>query len=257
MAERQPRYENPPIVEAVIDLRVKLPDGTPTKDLAGIFTRLTEPYGPTEHLYEDLTTVEFRPGPAPPVAQVQRTHVGFRAIRADRKRVLTARSNAFSYSALAPYDGWDVFRSEAQQLWELYRDTYRPEHVTRVATRYINRIDIPLSETPTRGLLELEDYFKTYPEISSELEEHTMGGFVIQVQVPQPSMASMLVINQAVVPPAQPDVFSVVLDLDLYREVQWDPQDDNRIWGFFQILRERKNKAFEASLTKRTKELFN
>jgi uncharacterized protein (TIGR04255 family) len=84
-----------------------------------------------------------------------------------------------------------------------------------------------------------------------------MAGFVMQVPVPQPDIESMLLLKQGVVPPPNPEVFSVVLDLDLYREVRWDPGDDKMIWDFFDTLRERKNEAFEASITPTTRELFN
>jgi uncharacterized protein (TIGR04255 family) len=163
----------------------------------------------------------------------------------------------FAYSALAPYDEWESFRGEAMDLWRLFRETHHPTQVARVAVRYINRIDIPLKDADPRGSLQLGDYFKTYPQIAEGLAHYTMAGFVMQVLVPQLDIESMLVINQAVVPPLQPGVLSVVLDLDLFREVRWNPDDDGLVWGFFDTLRQRKNEAFEASITENTRELFN
>jgi uncharacterized protein (TIGR04255 family) len=84
-----------------------------------------------------------------------------------------------------------------------------------------------------------------------------MTGFIMQVQVPQLDIESMLTVNQAVVPPPRQGVLSVALDLDLFRVVQWNPNDDELVWGFFDKLRERKNEAFEASITNSTRELFD
>jgi uncharacterized protein (TIGR04255 family) len=90
-------------------------------------------------------------------------HRGFRFERADARRVMQTKLDGFSYSALAPYDEWEGFRPEAKHLWKLYRDICHPIRVTRVAVRYINRIDIPLKNSDPRSSLQLEDYFKTYP----------------------------------------------------------------------------------------------
>jgi uncharacterized protein (TIGR04255 family) len=48
-----------------------------------------------------------------------------------------------------------------------------------------------------------------------------------------------------------------VLDLDLFRDVRWDPADDDALWAFMERLRVRKSEIFEASVTDKTRELFN
>jgi uncharacterized protein (TIGR04255 family) len=254
MAEQKGPYKKAPITEAVIDLRVELPEGTRVEALRDLHARLSDTYNAAQELYEGVAQIELG-GPSP-ITRTARSHRGFRFDRADARRVTTAKLDGFSYSALAPYDRWESFRSEAKALWELYRDSYHPTHVTRVAVRYINRINVPLRSADSKGSLRLDNYFKTYPQIAEGLAHNTMAGFIMQVQVPQPDIESMLVVNQAVVPPEQPGVFSVVLDLDLFRGVQWDPNDDELVWGYLDKLRARKNEAFEASITDNTRELF-
>jgi uncharacterized protein (TIGR04255 family) len=256
MAERKPPYKNPPITEAVIDLRVKLPDGTAVDELRQLETRLPDTFSAPVELYEDITTIEFR-GKLAPIPRTTRTHQGYRIAKADESRVLQAKVDGFSYSALAPYDRWETFCPETRSLWELYRDRYQPVQVTRVAVRYINRIDIPLEIFNSRGQLKLESFFKSYPHITEELPHNTMAGFIMQVPIPQPDIESVLLLKQGVVPPPRPGIFSVLLDLDLFRDVAWDPNDDAMIWEFFDTLRDRKNQAFEASITETTRELFN
>src|SRR5262249_31475046 len=153
-------------------------------------------YAPPKAFYEGIATFDLNPtGPAP-VARTARSHRGYQFTRADERRVLTTKLDGFSYSALAPYDRWRTFIQEARELWQLYRDAFHPTVVTRVALRYINRINIPLGTT---GLVRLEDYLQTYPQIADDLTPNTMSGFIMQVQIPQPDIESTLIVNQAVV----------------------------------------------------------
>lgn len=66
----------------------------------------------------------------------------------------------------------------------------------------------------------------------------------------------MLVINQAIVPPPTPDVVSIILDLDLFREGDI-PSNEIDIWHILEQMHEHKNIAFEACITERTRELIN
>jgi len=257
MAELGPPYNKPPITEAVIDLRVTLPEGTSVDDLRRLQARLPGGFAPPVDILEPVQTIEFHQAKLAPILRSTLSHQGFRFAKMDESRVLQAKVDGFSYSALAPYTSWKGFCPEARGLWELYRDTFHPGLVTRVAVRYINRVDIPLKILDSRGQFKLEDFFNSYPHITEKLPHNTMAGFVMQVPVPQPDIESMLLLKQGVVPPPNPEVFSVVLDLDLFREVRWDPGDDKMIWDFFDTLRERKNAAFEASITPTTRELFN
>jgi len=254
MAEQRGPYKKAPITEAIIDLRVTLPEETRVEALRDLHARLPDTYEAPKDVFEALAQIDLA-GPSP-ITRTERSHQGYRFDRADAKRVLTVKLDGFSYSFLPPYDRWESFRGEAKQLWDIYRDRYGPTLVTRVAVRYINRINVPLRSADPKGSLRLEDFFRTYPQITEGLAHHAMAGFIMQVQVPQLDIESILMLNQAVVQPEEPGVLSVVLDLDLFRGVQWDPNDDERLWGFLDQLRARKNEAFEASITDNTRKLF-
>jgi len=255
MAEHREPYTSAPIIEAVIDLRVELPEETSVDVLRDLHARLPDPYHPPQELKEAM--LEFRPGSSTPVRGTTPALVGFRFDRADEKRVLQAKLDSFSYSFLPPYTEWNVFRDEARALWNLYRDVCHPTHVVRAAVRYINRIDIPLKQAAPEGLFQLEDYFGTYPHLASGLTHYPMVGFMMQIPVLQPDIESTLFLRQAVVAPPNPEVVSVVLDLDLFRDVRWNAGDEDTIWSFVEKLRDRKNEAFEASITNKTRELFD
>ena len=66
----------------------------------------------------------------------------------------------------------------------------------------------------------------------------------------------MLLLNETVVPPAKPNVVSVVLDIDVFRTKDV-PRNDSDRWTFFEMLHTRKNDVFEASITDATRELID
>ena len=62
--------------------------------------------------------------------------------------------------------------------------------------------------------------------------------------------------TEAMVPPPQVGVVSVVLDIEVSRQNN-PPQTDTEIWSYFEKLRERKNQVFEASITDAARELIS
>jgi uncharacterized protein (TIGR04255 family) len=105
--------------------------------------------------------------------------------------------------------------------------------------------------------LRIETYLNTYPQITEQLRHNAFSRFIMQVQLPQPDIDSTLLINQAMVDPPSPEAVSVVLDLDLFRVGEWDAENDAPIWDFLEVLRQRKNEAFEASITEDARRLFD
>ncbi|MEX0715024.1 MAG: TIGR04255 family protein [Planctomycetaceae bacterium] len=174
--------------------------------------------------------------------------VGYAFKSVDEKRILQAQLGGFTLSRLAPYDGWAPFRDDAQRLWNVYRDGVRPEEITRLAVRYINRIDIPLPFT------ELKDYLRTVPEVSPDLPQ-TLSGLFMQLSIPQEDISSTAILTEAQVDPARPGVASIILDTDLFRASEL-PQGDDSIWNVFEVLHDRKNEIFEACITDSTRSLF-
>ena len=66
----------------------------------------------------------------------------------------------------------------------------------------------------------------------------------------------MLIINEAIALPTNPEIVTVILDLDLFRHQIWESNDED-IWRFLEKLRNRKNEVFEASIIDRTRELID
>lgn len=246
----QRRYNKAPITEAVIDLRVNLPEGFTVDKFKDIHSSISEKFPTIEPFYKGVGALLYQPGESFKVDTSER-QIGYWFRSEDNLQTFQATLEGFSFNRLAPYESWEEFSSDAQNLWGIYKEICNPTHVTRAAVRYINQINIPANE-----LTELKDYLRTVPEVSPGLPQNALQTFFMQLQIPQPDLDCMLIINEAIAPPANPEIFSIIFDLDLFRQQIWD-SDDEDIWCFLEKLRDRKNEVFEASITDKTRELID
>lgn len=240
-------YPNAPITEAIIDLRVTLAEGfdpallnlNGNGDLPG--------YPNQEVIFEAVGQLAV--GPVGGSASVQPIPIGWKFNNADQKQIVQSRINGFTFSRLAPYENWEPFRNEARRQWDVYRNKLNPQAITRIAVRYINRIDLPGNS------VDLKEYFRTTPEIAPELPQQ-LEGYFMQLRFAYPDVDGDCLINQTIVPPARENMVSVVLDIDLYRLHEL-PQSEDDLWICFESLHDAKNKIFEACITDATRRLFS
>lgn len=238
-------YTRAPITEAIIDIRADVDEDLSLELLGNLHVEIREAY-PTK-ARRQLAHGHFEVGQRI-AASATSTPVGFLFKSTDEKQVFQARPDGFTLSRLAPYESWEPFRSEAQRLWEMYRKASNRKAVTRVAVRYINRIDIP------RPISEINDYLRVGPKVSADLQ-HPISGMFMQLTFPQTDISCTAILTEAFGNPTVPNNVSVILDIDLFRDRDV-PQDDPGIWEMFEVLHERKNAIFEACITDKTRELF-
>lgn len=247
----QPPYPNAPITEAALDIRVQLPESVVLSDLATMQTEETARYPGKRQM--NAIAVEFQAtlgGGSEPAdtGSTTRTPNGFMSLSSDERQVFQARLDGFTFSRLAPYDRWETFVLEARRLWARYREVARPTTISRVAIRTINRLDLPLP------FADFKEYLRTVPEVSPGLPQG-LAGFFMQLQMPQPDMDAMCLLNETMIPPAKPGFVSVVLDTDLYRTGHI-ASDEAGLWELFETLRARKDEIFEECVTDKARELF-
>ncbi len=207
--------------------------------------RCHDPAYPTKQwMNEEVSRFEL--GSTPSLSTTSR-HVGFLFKSLDEKQLYQVHLNGFLVHRLAPYEGWSAFQKEASRLWAMYRTVVRPQKVTRLAVRYINRFDIPPGA-------EMKEYLRTSPEISPDIHQG-LSAFFMNVMIPQADIQSTVILNVAAVPPVREGVVSILLDIDLYRESAIE-DDDGQLLGLLEQLRARKNQIFEACITDRMREAF-
>jgi uncharacterized protein (TIGR04255 family) len=239
-----PQYSKAPITEAVIDLSVRLPKGVTLQQLRVVQARRASTY-PVEGKFGLAT---LRDADSFDEMSVDRDIHGIAMKSDDGARIGVAKLDGFMFVRLPPYDHWASFRDEAHSLWQTYREVAKPEAITKVSLKYVNRFDLPL---PVK---DFAVYFRTYPEVSSALPQ-SVSGFFTQLQIPYEDLGAMLVLTQTIVPPPQSGFASVVLDIDL--SVPNNPSsDDDDVWELLARLRDRKNEVFEGCITDAARELI-
>src|SRR6185312_13100788 len=176
-----------------------------------------------------------------------RETLGIKLTSTDKKYIVQFRKNGFTFSIMNHYDCWESFSKKAKKLWKLYLKTLEPTKVTRVAVRYINRIDIPILK------FNLEDYFETYPRVLKG-NKGGLSGFFLQAHLPQKE-GGFIILNQTITDPPEPGYTSIILDIDAYDLKQFEPTK-LELWERIELLRAQKNNIFENSITKKTREFF-
>lgn len=248
----QATYTNPPIVEAIVDFKIRLKKPFEIDKLKHYASRFSEKF-PTQSFVQ-LFKLNIGPvssdgnvakeGGPPPV------DVGVRLTNGKNDRVLQLQQGSFTLSHLAPYTSWEVLRDEAKVLWDDLALNYEPFVVTRCALRFINRIVIP------KASIELSDYFNLYPQIPKGIPQD-ISGMLLQLQMPQTDLdASVAVVNLALAESDKPTNTSVVLDIDLFSPLVDVEPTSEKLWETLELYRNRKNDLFETFITDRTRELF-
>ena len=238
-------YKNAPITEALIDIRVELPPEIGIDELRRAYTGLESDYPQSGELNVSTAAMQF--GTQVAVSASSR-RVGFWFKSTDGKQIVQARRDGFTLSRLAPYDRWSTFQAEARRVWTQYRAVVTPTRIERLAVRYINRIDIPLP------LRDFKEYLRTSPDVSADLPQE-LTGYFMRLAIPQEDIKCLCLLNEAIIAPASPNVVSVVLDIDVFRNSDL-PTDEDDVWSFIDELGGRKNQIFEACITDKARELF-
>lgn len=238
-------YPKAPITEAIIDLKVELPSTATLDHLKAVNEGFKQAYPivkPRELVHGQI---EFGQGLK---TSASTKKIGFAFCSADGRQIYQARLDGFTMSRLAPYESWELFRCEARRLWEAYRSSTRPVRIKRLAVRYVNRLDLPLPFS------DFNEYLRTIPELSPDLSQR-LSGFFMHLESPQEDLNSLALINETIVGAPGPDIVSVVLDIDVFRDRDV-PSSEDAIWSFFEQLRVRKNEIFEACITEKARRLF-
>lgn len=240
-------YDRAPIREAIIDIQIE----NSSSLTLGNFERagILPPQGYAERHKMMRGQLRGQVEEGVLTATASQDPLGYAFVGGEGKHVVQFKVNGFAFSRLAPYQTWEQLRNEAKTLWDSYRQIVGAFPVVRIGLRYVNQLDLPVS------MRDFRDYIRSYPEISSDLPQ-LLAGFFMQVQIPQEDLGAMLVLNEAIVPPSGPDVVSVVLDIDVFKQGLKLESDDD-VWNIMDTLRLRKNLVFEGCITNNTRELIS
>ena len=239
-------YDKAPILEAIIELNISTIENA-EECLAAFKLDIQDSFPNSTKVASIETNIEAKPEQDIQISSSM-TAQGLRFSNSDNTRIIQAKANGMSFSHLPQYTNWEVFSSEAKEIWKIYNKNFKPSKINRLGLRYVNRIDIPI--TP----IKIENYLNLYAHIP-EILSQVVSGMLIQLQMPQEDLNAMAVIQEAAVEPAIENGFSLILDIDLIASIDLD-SSSSKVWELLENLRCRKNKLFEAFITDETRKLI-
>jgi len=240
--------KSPPIKEALVDIRVSLPQGITLAKLASLPEQVAKDYPEKQERRSGGFQIEFKEGKIVDPQVIDEGPDGFLCYSSDKLQLVQFRLDGFTFNRLKPYTSWKQIRGEAFRLWELYRTTVEPALISRIALRYINRIEIPLP------LVDLRDYLAAPPSTPPNLSGN-LSSFLTRVVVREPSARIEAIITQTGDVPGKPEQTALLLDIDVISQAVYD-KDGKSAWETMERLREMKNRIFFESITLKALELF-
>ncbi|WP_080465501.1 TIGR04255 family protein [Burkholderia cenocepacia] len=164
--------------------------------------------------------------------------VGKRIDMDEGKHVVQFRTTGFTFSRLRPYDRWEVMSEDALGIWKKYHDAIKPAAITRLATRFINAIEISLP------IVDFADFLIYPPEVPNSLPQGVMS-FLNRVAFSDPGTPDVTTVTQMLegLSPDQKNV-TILLDIDAACIAPPTDTDIRQIALTLGRLRETKNKAF-------------
>lgn len=241
---------NVPVVEALLDIKTTLPESVDLNTLQKFQDKFRDSYPNKETKVEWKAAFQIKQNESPVISNTPPSEVGFIFNPPDKSRLVQARFDGFTFNQLKPYTSWEEFSTEAKTLWEHYVEITNPINITRIAVRYINRIEIPLP------IKTLDDYLNTRPVISAGIPQ-TIEDFFMRITIaPTEEKPFTAIITEAIDnSKANPKILPLILDIDVFKLTNMTPTD-KEIWNIFEEIRLFKNEIFINSITDETKKLF-
>jgi uncharacterized protein (TIGR04255 family) len=232
-----------PIQEAVIDFRAG--GATTLSDAAAaasVVSALSDRFPKHEERRKFETRIELKSGKFVTENQDEGFFGVFLSSQ-DDQTVAQFRRDGFTLNRLKPYTGWATLLPLVLDLWDAYVSVAHPDHVARVALRYINRLDLSLEAGK-----DFSSYLRSAPEIPPELPQE-VAGFQTRVTIVQPdgSMANIIQTLEQ----SSTERMVILLDIDAYRNGPM-PVGREAIRPILESLREFKNRVFFESVTETT-----
>jgi uncharacterized protein (TIGR04255 family) len=237
-----------PITEALLDLRAVLPTDFDVKSLEEIHDAIRDRYPNKDERRREEIEFVVKPGEEPRASPKSMGIHGYFFRSEDEKRIVQYRRDGFTFNWLRPYATWERLRKEAKEAWENYRQLAQPVSITRIALRYINRLDIPLP------LRDFSDFLTAPPTVPAALPQGVTS-FLSRVVIHDPHTSANAIITQALEALVTPEVAPIIVDIDVYREASFSA-DSAEIWEILEHLRKLKNTIFFESVTETTLDLF-
>lgn len=236
--------KNAPIIEAILDIRVKPSPRVKHDNLAAAHLKINNRFPIKEALLTKKFTFKFEKE-GKPHPKHDETQTGYLFKNQEEEKLVQYRLDGFTYNKLKPYKTWEKMRDEAKELWNLYVELAEPEAVTRIALRFINKVEFSLP---------IEDILTAPPAVPESLPQE-LSSFLTRVTIREPKIEAAAILTQAFEGVEKNNYIPIILDIDVFKVYDFDPKADT-IWDSLEQLRDFKNDIFFECLTEKAMETF-
>ena len=246
---RQRHLSNAPITEALIDLHVEPKPGLDFDGLKEFIGASDFGYYIKSPISHGLFGFKLTSDGNQPETTGTAEQVGIRMHSADELYVAQCRLSGLTLSRLHPYEEWDKLVDETKRVWAIYRERLAPVRLTRVATRFINNLQLPLQSGDSYQV-----YLHKLVDVPDDAPQ-AVASFFQRFELVDVESGHRVILTAAQEPASPQGSPSVILDVDAYTHTNLRPRDE-QLWVILERLRELKNRTFFGSITEQAAELY-
>ena len=239
--------DNAPITEAIVDFRVGAKPGLDVSVFDLLKEELSEQYPKVKEIR--ILEAQLPVGSAEIVTPLIKRHeaIGLRFGTSDGLDIVQFRLDGFTFNRLKPYTSWDQIFPTVMKLWSRYVTLANPSSVTRLALRYINRIELPA------GIAGYDDFMTSPPPLHNAPPQRLVS-FLTRVTIHDEEQKLDAHITQALETHQVENKKNWLLDIDAFRvfSERGVAVGSDEIRTTFEALRSFKNRIFFDSCTDET-----
>lgn len=228
MAESQ-KLKNPPITEAVIDIRL----AEPLSNFDDISPKLIDEFKKSYPKKKEIRQlqVQFKNNDTDiPIPSNDR--LGYRLESQDVKFILQLKKDGLTLSNVGAYVGWDIFVAEFNNIWTKFNNEILGSKICRIAVRYINKFTLSKKH---------EDYYKKWMTVKIN-DEANIKKTSLAYLIEQEEFKTIVKIDTS---ENNNDKYEILLDIDAFCEKEFSREE---IDGVLAKLRGLKNDFFFANI---------
>lgn len=140
---KQRHLKHAPITEAIVDFRVRAKPGLDVNVFKSLQGKLSAEYPEVKEIKAFEAEIRIGSEGVQPGPVKHHGVIGLRFVSDDGLNLAQFRLDGFSFHRLKQYTSWNEIFPTVDELWARYVDVAEPSTVTRLALRYINRIELP------------------------------------------------------------------------------------------------------------------
>jgi len=245
---KQRHLAHAPITEALIDIKVTPREGLTFVGLKNGIEAADSGYYVKNPISEGTFAFTLAPEGKPQTAS-DSAQVGLRLHSADEKYVAQFRLAGFTLSRLPPYEKWENLLEEARRLWAIYVESLAPTRVVRVATRFIDNLNLPLEPGES-----FQTYLHKLVDVPDEAPQ-VVEAFFQRFHLVDAESGTRVILTLALDGIPLAGGIPVILDVDAFIAANLKPADQE-LWSTLERLRELKNRGFFGTITESAAELY-